>query len=168
MEQYLAEKGAITFFVQRDPRDQIISLLNHYKHINFSNKKIKELSSDEERLLFMIENNLRQSILAFKDWATSPLCCVLEFCKLMGSHGGEATDADAIEELRKIANALQQDLSDESLEQIYRKHFGHGWSFFKGTVGAWKGYFTEPLKKATKKAIGDLLIELGYEKDYNW
>lgn len=168
LERYLAEKGAITFFVGRDPRDQIISLLNHYKNIDFIDKHVEKISSDEERLLFMIQHRMRHFTLSFKDWTKSPLCCVLDFSKLMGSHGGAATDADAIGELRKIANALQQDLSDESLEQIYQKYFGHGWSFFKGKVGAWKDYFTEPLKDATKKAVGDLLIELGYEKDYNW
>lgn len=70
--------------------------------------------------------------------------------------------------MRKIASALQMDLSDRELEEVYFKHFGHGWSFFKGIVGAWKEYFNEEHKAAMKEEIGDLLIQLGYEKDLAW
>ncbi len=35
-------------------------------------------------------------------------------------------------------------------------------------VGAWKKYFSERHKEQFKKAAGDLLIEMGYEKDFNW
>lgn len=42
-------------------------------------------------------------------------------------------------------------------------------SFFrKGVAGDWKNVFTERDKRAFKEAAGDLLIELGYEKDYGW
>ena len=38
----------------------------------------------------------------------------------------------------------------------------------KGGVGGWKYYFTEKQKNRIKKSAGKLLIELGYEKDFNW
>jgi hypothetical protein len=42
-------------------------------------------------------------------------------------------------------------------------------SFFrKGVAGDWKGVFTEDDKRVFKKAAGELLIELGYEKDDGW
>jgi hypothetical protein len=86
----------------------------------------------------------------------------------MGAHGKAATDADALEEMRKIATTLKMDLSDAYLERLYKKHLGKGWSFFKGKVGSWRDYFKEEHKAAVKEEVGDLLIELGYEKDYNW
>jgi hypothetical protein len=168
MENYLIKKGAVNFFVRRDPRDQIISLLNHYKNIDFMDPVVKAIPSDEERLLYMIKYKMRGVILAFKGWIHSPVCCVLDFSKLMGAHGGASTDADALGEMRKIANALELDSSDEFLEKVYRKHFGHSWNFFKGKVGVWKEVFNEEHKAAAKEAIGDLLIELGYEQDYDW
>jgi hypothetical protein len=168
LERYLMEKGCINFFVKRDPRDQVVSLLNHYKYIKLEDKSLAAISSDEERLLFMIQKDLRRQTLLFMGWLKSPVCCVLDFSKLMGAHGGVATNLDALEEMRKIASALELDCSDECLAQVYQKDFGRGWSFFRGKVGAWKAYFNEKHKTAAKQAIGDLLIELGYEEDCNW
>ena len=101
-------------------------------------------------------------------WLNSPICCVLNFSNLMGDCSGAATNADAIQELRKIANKLELDISDSYLEEVYFKYFGQNEAFFRGKVGSWKDYFNETHKLATKKAIGDLLIKLGYEKDYDW
>jgi hypothetical protein len=35
-------------------------------------------------------------------------------------------------------------------------------------VGGWTKYFSEGQKEQFKKVAGDLLIEMGYEKDFNW
>ena len=168
MESFLKEKNCFNFFVKRDPRDQVVSLLNHYKNIDFSDKKVEQLSSDDERLLHMIQKDLRSQTLLFMGWLKSPYCCVLDFSKLMGAHGGASTDDEALQEMRTIARALKLNLQDRILEKIYKKHFGTGWNFFKGKVGAWKDYFKEEHKAAAKQEIGDLLIEMGFEQDYNW
>jgi len=168
MERYLIEKNCINFFVKRDPRDQIISLLNHYKFINFNDKEIEPILSDDEKLLRMIRKQSRIQTIHYMNWLNSPVCCALDFEKLMGAHGGKATDADAMEEMRKIAMALQLKRSDEELKRVYQKCFGHGWSFFKGKVGVWPEYFQERHKAAIKEEIGDLLIQLGYENDLEW
>lgn len=41
-------------------------------------------------------------------------------------------------------------------------------TFRKGKIGGWRDEFNEEIKDAFKAVAGDLLIELGYEKDYNW
>ncbi|SDI13056.1 sulfotransferase domain-containing protein [Alteribacillus bidgolensis] len=41
-------------------------------------------------------------------------------------------------------------------------------TFRKGQSGNWKEEFDEKIKKHFKRVAGKLLIELGYEKDYNW
>ena len=168
METYLSKKKCINFFVKRDPRDCIVSLLNHYKYINFNDKEVERIPSDDERLLHMIRTQLRTNTVDSMGWLNSPVCCVLDFNKLMGAHGGASTDEAAIQQLRKITKALKVDISDLYLNKLYKRHFGKGWSFFKGKVGTWRDVFTEAHKAAAKEAIGDLLIELGYEKDYNW
>lgn len=168
MENYLADKNAICFYIKRDPRDQIVSLLNHYKNINFNDKDVELLPTDDERLLYMIRKESREQTIHFMNWLNSKVCCILEFEKLMGDHGGSATHDDAMNELKKVVSVLQLKLSDEEIERVYKKNFGHGWNFFKGKVGAWKDYFNEEHKAAMKEEIGDLLIQLGYEKDLGW
>lgn len=168
MEIYLAEQNCINFFIKRDPRDQIVSLLNHYKNIHFNDREVELIPTDDERLLYMIKKESRAHTIHYMNWLNSPLCCILDFEKLMGSHGGTATQEDALKEMRKIAAALQLDLSDRDLQNVYKKHFGKGWNFFKGIVGTWKEYFNEEHKALIKEEIGDLLIQLGYEKNLNW
>ncbi|WLD93484.1 sulfotransferase domain-containing protein [Alkalihalobacillus sp. AL-G] len=41
-------------------------------------------------------------------------------------------------------------------------------TYRKGKSGDWKVEFDDATKDQFKKVAGDLLIELGYEKDYNW
>ena len=161
-------KGTVVFFVLRDPRDQIVSLLNHYKKFGFLDPLVEEIKTDDARLMFMIRNYMKSSLTQFKGWFSSPICCVLDFNKLMGSHGGMATDEDALNEMRKIALFLNLNLADQDLQEVYNKHFGKGGAFFRGKVGSWRDYFSRKHKEAVKKEIGHLLIELGFEKDFNW
>jgi len=168
MEEYLKQKNCISFFIKRDPRDQITSLLNHYKNIKCNDKQVEILESDDEKLMYMIKSDLRKETIAYRGWLKSPCCCILDFNKLMGAHGGSATDAEAMGQMQKIAAALQLKVSNKRLWKIYKKSFGTGWNFFRGKTNSWKEYFTEAHKQAVKLEIGDLLIELGYEKDLNW
>jgi hypothetical protein len=41
-------------------------------------------------------------------------------------------------------------------------------TFRSGKTGEWKKYFTEAHKKVFKDVAGDLLLQLGYEKDNDW
>jgi hypothetical protein len=41
-------------------------------------------------------------------------------------------------------------------------------TFRSGKTGEWKKYFTEEHKELFKKVGGELLVKLGYEKDFNW
>jgi hypothetical protein len=41
-------------------------------------------------------------------------------------------------------------------------------TFRSGKTGEWKKYFTEEHKRIFKDVAGDLLIQLGYEKDQDW
>jgi len=168
MERYLIQKKAVVFFVKRDPRDQIVSLLNHYKKFKFLDKNVEKIESDDERLLYMIKNHMKNNVNIFKGWLSSPICCVLDFNKLMGAHGGVASDEDAIDQIRKIASVLDLNLSDDHLEEVYKKHFGKSGAFFRGKAGSWRECFLGKHKMAVKQEIGQLLIEWGFEKDLNW
>lgn len=42
------------------------------------------------------------------------------------------------------------------------------WTFRKGKIGNWKEEFNSKHKEDFKRIAGDLLISLGYEKDFNW
>jgi hypothetical protein len=41
-------------------------------------------------------------------------------------------------------------------------------TFRSGKTGGWKNHFTDAHKKLFKDVAGDLLVQLGYEKDNDW
>lgn len=41
-------------------------------------------------------------------------------------------------------------------------------TFRKGVTGDWKNHWNDAHKKKFKDLAGDFLIELGYEKDFEW
>lgn len=168
MENHLLKNETIVFFVKRDPRDQIVSLLNHYKKFHFIEEAIERIPSDDERLLYMIQNHMRRLVLIYKGWLTSSICVVIEFGKLIGDDGEAVDEKGVIGEMTKISQALHLSISEDRLIEVYHRHFGHGNAFLKRKVGSWRDHFSERHKNAVKEHLGDLLIELGYEKDLNW
>ena len=83
---------------------------------------------------------------------------ILEFCAIRPD--AALVDSLASTRIKKEADlegALKRDLPGK-LRSSARK----------GIVGEWKDYFNGAHKAKFKKVAGDLLIGLGYEKDFNW
>jgi hypothetical protein len=86
----------------------------------------------------------------------------------------------SIREVERLLDFLGADANEEtvkrcveatSFERMARRKRGEeeSSSFFrKGVAGDWENIFTERDKQGFKEAAGDLLIKLGYEKDYDW
>ncbi len=58
---------------------------------------------------------------------------------------------------------LQSNLDNKSRRMRMRANTAR-----KGGTGGWKEYFSEKQKDEFKKVAGQLLIDLGYEKDFDW
>jgi hypothetical protein len=85
------------------------------------------------------------------------------------------------EESRRILEFLGADAGEKTARECVRAASFENWtkgrtrgeedpsSFFrKGVAGDWREVFTEEDKQVFKEVAGELLIELGYEKDDNW
>ncbi len=82
--------------------------------------------------------------------------------------------------VQKILDFLELKYTDQIIENmVYKSSFEFitgrkrgqtdEKSFYrKGVSGDWKNYFSTLEKEKFKEIAGDLLIKLGYEKDYNW
>lgn len=83
--------------------------------------------------------------------------------------------------LRGLFGFLGVDTNPEVLERVIEENSfrklskgrspgqeSSGAFFRKGISGDWKGTFTERDKEVFKEEAGELLVELGYEKDLNW
>jgi len=179
LESVLKERGVVVFFLIRDPRDWVVSVIKHppVSGLDIYGSPLGNehfLSLDFNRKIdFVIDGtpNFYSALEVFNKfiaWRESPICCTIRFEALLGPKGGTYSEKEQRDELRKIAAALHLDDSDEELLEAFNASFGKGTIFSKGKAGAWKEFFTEEHKAHFKEMLGDVLIDLGYEKDYNW
>ena len=179
-------------FLIRDPRDQLVSRVNYiYKkanffsglqHINFDDlllsligsaqeKKINNILSNHIQCKYKPTNeyisNINQFYNFFLPWKNQKNCLLIKFEDLVGSKGNGRKE-NQIETINKIANFIGIEADEAKVNKVTKKLFGGTTTFAKGQIGSWKKNFNDNHKTAFKKVAGQLLIELGYEKDLNW
>ncbi len=175
------------FFCYRDPRDQVVSLAR-YMIKNPEVWKEANLTSFDDLIMDIItQGSLSRNhppgqgifdlYSRYLPWMDVSGCCCVSFESLVGSKGGGSDQLQLIE-IHRIANHLGISLSEDRAIQIGSELFGGTFTFLDskaiagegntGQIGSWKNAFTEKHKSVFKELAGQLLIDLGYEKDFNW
>lgn len=175
---FLLEKNNIKLFLMiRDPRDQIVSFA-YFAPTQPQLWGFSRNMSTEEIIYELIVSDLFYKQLwpgtmgideyyrAFLPWMNTKNVCVVRFEDLVGPQGGGSLELQ-LGTMRKIADHLGICPTDDELLSIALKLFGK-WTFRVGQIGSWKSHFSEYHKKEFKKAAGQLLIDLGYEQDFEW
>ncbi len=165
--------------ILRDPRDVIISYSLHVAANTRGTYRDRYLAlSEPERLLRWVcaaagregqapRRSIHERLSLILAWRTEPFNRVVRFERLVGAEGG-GSDADRREEIRAIAAHLAIPCSESHVEAISRSLFGGTSTFRHGQIGSWKQGFTPEVTRAFKAVAGDLLVELGYERDHSW
>jgi hypothetical protein len=169
----------------RDPRDALVSLVVYMRHFKgkgilrdffFVSPRFDEMSFDEQLTSVMTEpkSNYIEFYKARLKWSRSPRTYSVRYENLVGSKGG----GDDLLQLIEIYNICRHIGEEKSIEEcleigqrIYNKHGDEvvdGEIFEHAQVGSWKLFFNEEHKKIAKAQLGELLIELHYEKDLSW
>ena len=179
LEQLLEDLRICTFFVIRDPRDIVLSQVNHVigRKSHFLHESYMVLSK-KERLLVAIHGlkrpngsykgeSIARRIECVRGWTTVSSVMLVRFEDLIGSAGG-GDDALQRNTILGIGQHAGIELSEQQAAAIGGRAFGKGATFHTGQIGKWKDIFDEEAKCAFKAVAGHYLIELGYEEDYNW
>lgn len=179
MESILKQRNGIVFFLIRDPRDWVVSVIRHPPISGIDifggpsgDRHFLSLTMDQKIEQIINGTSTYYSITEVYDkflpWMKSPICCPLRFEALLGPRRGGYSEKEQMRELRKIANALHLEVSDEILLEAFEESFGVGTIFSKDKASSWKDYFKEEHIASFKEKFGDVLIGLGYESDYDW
>ena len=169
-----------TFLILRDPRDVVIShaFFISKNPYNTSYKLYKHLST-HERIMTSIVGisedkgfgikilNIKERIESLLPWMHFNNNCTVFFEKLVGPQGLGSLDMQH-QELTKISSHLGFNYSHQEIENLASKIFGGTETFRKGEIGDWKNHMSDEHKDVCKKLIGQILIDLGYEKDLEW
>lgn len=163
-------------FLFRDPRDQLISYVYWMPMMDEERYPVKKISNRNELIKELITGEIYGQP-AYEMWIGAGLELVknipkdrllmIKFEDIIGPHGG-ATLEKQLYTIHKISQFIDYQMLDEKCEEIAKNSIAQPGTFRKGTIGQWKDYFTEEHIGLYKERYGELLIELGYEKDINW
>jgi len=162
------------FFIYRDPRDQLLSAINHFKdadrHIKTLNDKIYYYINTRSYNAFGkdIQPGVYGLYASFMPWAFDERVCAVRYEDLVGEEGG-GSEEQQTETIQRVAAHLGKTLTDEEVELVAKKIYGGTRTFYKGQIGRWRELFAAGHKKAFKEnSAGQLLVALGYEENENW
>jgi hypothetical protein len=183
--QAAQEAGAKAFLIIRDPRDVVVSAAyyytksrEHYLYDYFNTR----LPDHQARLMAVIQGveekilekykvglrNIAEFYQIFTPWLAEAINCTVRFESLIGPQGGGSRELQ-IQEIRRMAEHLEMIVPQAGLERAADGTFDHDVpTFRRGITSDWKNHFTPQHKQAFKELAGQLLIELGYEKDMDW
>jgi sulfotransferase 6B1 len=179
----LASNNIKTLFITRDLKDIVVSRA-YYLTYKLRNEKtdpfhfyLNSLKDDSERIMACISGMKRDEIKAFSiselasryvPWLNEPHCFSLRFEDLVGTHGGGDRQKQR-QIVRMIVRYLNLDLPEKEIEKIAENaFFQNAATFRKGQIGDWKNHFTDKHKQLFKEVAGDLLIQFGYESEFDW
>lgn len=181
IEMNLSRKHFIHFFIYRDPRDVIISDMHHVTYRvpyhGLHSLFVDECSSDDERITLAIKGapthrkdiefpDIAARVERYKRWITHPDVLSVRFEELRG---------DSLPDLvRKIVlhyvTRSNQDVDVEAAVSASLTAIAPARSptFRTGETGQWRKIMTDQQRRLVKEIAGSILIELGYEKDWDW
>jgi hypothetical protein len=187
---YLSRGPVAHFFILRDPRDVVIShaffladkAVDHVHHAYY-----KELNSLDERIRASILGrpggtgtgypgdtelfegdfpDIGARFQPYLAWLKQPGVLVLRFEDFILSRPA------ALDRLLDYAQqrGFQPRVGREQAREILARAIDpqNSFTFRGGRVGDWQKHFTPEHKELFKRAAGDILIQLGYEKDAEW
>lgn len=179
-EKILINKNIIHIFIYRDPRDVVISEANYLNKMNkfhYLYKYFSKINNLNDRITFSIKGNdfiktngnyknIYNRYMDYINWIKSENCYCIKYEDLVG-----------INKKKHLLNIIEYYLKNskfiydkEELVKIVEKSIDPNKShtFHSGGTQKWKTFFNDENKKLFKDYAGDLLIKLGYEKDYDW
>jgi sulfotransferase 6B1 len=170
-QQVLERHNFKSFLMIRDPRDQVISMCfwlvtRPYAHPD----KAARYAADPKyffQLLTERIKNIKRYYDRFTPWIKHPRFYTVKFERLVGKEGS-GSKRKQLQEISNIARHINLNLSDARANYCVKHLFGDTITFRKGQIGSWKKYFKPEHKRLFKEVAGQLLIDLGYEKDFNW
>ena len=185
----LREYSCKMLFIYRDLRDVAVS---HARWITkeeriFLHPIYLKFNSFGEQLMSSIKGvpvgtpfgfnvsqpDIGSDFLRWKGWIDDSETLAIKFEDLVGERGG-GSEEKRIYVVEQILDHLSISMSSHQVKEKFASYalnpdeshtFKKGG---KGSIGGWQTLFQEEHKAEFKKVAGDILINLGYEKDLNW
>lgn len=168
--------GALSYrmtVIVRDPRDVAVSLARYVTSLPTHPLHQRFTAADPaQRLRWAIEgmpgglDDLATRMRRITEWS-SWQAVVVRFEDLIGPAGGGDADRQA-DSLRRLARHVGVEVTAGKAAKVGHDLFGGTRTFRSGRIGGWREHLGTEHVTAIKQILGDLLVELGYERDDSW
>lgn len=178
----LRQRGAVHYFIYRDPRDVVCSEAHYLATMapfHRLHRVFKRQPNEADRISLSILGdqfgacpvpfaNIAERFEAYRGWLEDDDVCVLRFEDLVGPNqeseirricGFYRERQQSVSESLKVLTQGALDAINPERSHTYRKG---------GGVRNWEKRFTAEHKAQFKDVAGDLLVELGYENSLDW
>jgi hypothetical protein len=175
---FLCQPDRVNYFIYRDPRDMLVSQVffatdmheehgmhEYYNSLpGFSDRLKVAISGIDRDGLYMV--NVKQRYEGVFEWLEQRNVMCIRFEDLINNR--DVTLNAMLDEVEGtgyiIPTPRPQALS--ILVDAIQPRKSH--TFRSGKTGGWREHFTEEHRKLFKDVTGDLLVQLGYEKNNDW
>lgn len=179
--QMLKQLNMKHIFISRDLRDVVVSyvyfIVEKYPSHPLYEYFTKDARDQKQRYLAFINGVQTEKIKypsiadwfrPFQGWIKDPYTLSITFEDLVRSK--ESSRLQLIKITEYLWNGLTPPIPiNKMLEKMEeRMHHKYSLTFRSGKIGSWKTEFDDEVKEAFKKVAGNILIELGYEKNNEW
>jgi hypothetical protein len=177
----LKQLGMKHIFLSRDPRDIIVSftyfIVEKYPYHPLHSYFKEDLKTNKQRYMCLIHGVKKEKIKypsidewigRFQKWIKDSNTLSITFEDLMNSPDSRTKTITTI--VNYLWKGLRPPVSIPQMVSVMERNMAPDQSltFRSGKKGSWKHEFDEETKEAFKKVTGNLLIELGYEKNQQW
>jgi sulfotransferase 6B1 len=174
---YVCTPAFVPYFIYRDPRDIVVSHVfyvtemepNHVQHPYFASLpdfdarlKASILGRPGAEVEFF---DIGTRFKAYEAWLDQPGVLQIHFEDLVNNRAA-ALQRIIDHFLARVPLKTPLETLLTALEDSINP--GKSPTFRSGKTGEWKKYFKDEHKAIFKQVAGDLLVQLGYEKDDNW
>lgn len=167
-------------FCIRDLRDIIVSgvdYLDKYKNLAEKDEDWNGATYEEKLLKLLDENSrnylnlpaqIRLALKSIEKYGEAFICRYEDF---VGASGGGDIELQQ-EKIMELADFLSVKISEKKMnfmiDRAYGKQLRYNTTFNVGKIGRWREQFTPAVIEKFKQVLGEELVLLGYEEDYNW
>ena len=176
----LQELNFVNYFIYRDPRDVAVSTALFLRHMypwHRLSRRTRALPTDADGIMFIIVGsedggpdallpNLAERFRLHEGWLSCPNAYAVRFEDLVGPDRDARISEMVSHYAARTSTPVQADKTAEAIRGMIAPEKSH--TFRAGKRNGWREFFTPELKSAFKRVAGDLLIRLGYERDYSW
>jgi hypothetical protein len=176
----LTKRNTVHYFVYRDPRAVVVSEVHYLRQMNRWHrlaKYFRRLPTIEEAISLGISGfdppipgifypNIAMRFARYSGWLSDPNCLPIRYEDLIG----ESRDEIIRQMAELYAARCDQDVDIEACMKAMAAKVApqKSHTFRSGKKSGWRSEFTAEHRKLFDAVAGNLLIELGYERDHSW